>query len=94
MKISKEKWLKLKPLKKNTFFVKKLGQAGYGHEGLKVRTLALPGKKHKDKKVATPRKIAAMTGEHYPLPNFRVTYLFFTLLFPIFNSSFTYSEVY
>ena len=71
LSINQKTWNSVKAQKKNTFFVKKLAHAGYGHEGLKNRTVGLPGKKHKDKRVATPNKIHSMSGKHFlliPLP--------------------------
>ena len=66
LRINQKKWnLSIKTQKKNSFFVKKLAHAAYGPENLKVRTLALPGKKFKNKKVATPQKVDTITGEQY-----------------------------
>jgi hypothetical protein len=63
LSISQDKWTKgVKSQKKDSLFVKKLSHAAYGHEGLKCRTLSLPGKNHKNKKIATPQKVASITG--------------------------------
>lgn len=64
VRINKDKWNKIiKTQSKISFFIKKLGQGVYGHNGLCERTVAKVSKKHPEKKIATPSKIDTMTGK-------------------------------